>query len=183
MVRVMTRNESGFTLIEIIAALVLVGILATGGTYALSKAVETYMMTKVNSAMAQKTQAAINRMIIDFTYIDTAATAVKASSTTSLTYVGDFPTYPQGIGGGVESDEITLSQTDDTILYDGDVLLDNVKANTLAFVYVDSAGNSETSFASDTVLVKVSFTIKIANDYEQPYSMQAVVGKVANVGS
>jgi len=175
----MQRDSRGFTLIEIIAVLVLVGILGAGGAYAISKAAEAYVFTRDNASMAQKIQAAITRMAVDFTYLDTAATAAQSSDGVSFTYVGDYPYYPQAIGDAPVTETHTITQTGTELLYDGDVLLDNVADGTLDISYLDSGGTDEGSFTADTVIVKATFTVRVADDYEIPYTMQTYVDKTA----
>lgn len=177
----MTQDAKGFTLIEIIAALVLVGILATGGTYAISKAVEAYMFTQKNASMAQKTQAAIDRMIVDFTYIDKTATEGETNGPTSFTYVGDYPEFPQNVADAPVSETHTIVQSGENIMYDGQILLDNVKAGSLDISYLTIGGVDDGTFTADTVIVNVAFTVNIANDQEVDYAMQAVVGKDTGV--
>ena len=50
------RSQKGFTLIEIVVTLVLVGILAALGGFGIVQAVKGYITVKENSAITQKAQ-------------------------------------------------------------------------------------------------------------------------------
>lgn len=165
------QGDKGFTLIEIIVVLILVGILAAGGAMMISKAIEGYIFARDNDAIAQKTQAALNRMIVEFTYLDKDNTTGTGSS---ITYDADFPT-------GTET--VTLSQTDDEILYNNGsgnaVLIDNVATNGLQFTYRKiSDGTSSSTFGTDTEIIEVALTVQAANDVNKVFTARAAVDKL-----
>jgi prepilin-type N-terminal cleavage/methylation domain-containing protein len=75
------KNQSGFTLIEAIVVLVIVGILAVGLSLGLVKGVQNYIFASEATHLSQKAQVALAR--IDKELIDVTA----ISSTTSSTQV------------------------------------------------------------------------------------------------
>jgi len=171
------QRDKGFTLIEIIVALILVGILAAGGAMMISKAIEGYVFARDNDAIAQKTQMALNRMALDFTYIDQAATAAQSSSDTSFTYTGDYPAFSGAVA--TESHTITIAGT--TLTYDGFVLIDNVAAGGLAFSYFDTYSGADTgAFGAATSLVGVSLTVQAANGQNKTYTSRFAVSKTGS---
>ena len=131
------KKESGFTLIEMIATLVLVGILAAIAGMGIVTSVQGYLFAKENATIAQKAQLTIQRIAEEVKYIAN----VTLANPTSIVYAYDH-------GGGVigsraigwVSDEIKI--IDGTTLPDtdtGDVLVNAVNSFTLG--YVDNSGD------------------------------------------
>ncbi len=61
-----SRNQKGFTLIEIIAVLLLVGILAGIFGFGITAGIRGYLLAQENSAMSQKAQLAMKRLTREF---------------------------------------------------------------------------------------------------------------------
>ena len=78
----MRQNQYGFTLIEVIASLVIIGILAMMTSVGISKIFEGYLFTKDNAKTTMRAQVVLTRLMKEFSSID----AVDSSSKTSLTY-------------------------------------------------------------------------------------------------
>jgi prepilin-type N-terminal cleavage/methylation domain-containing protein len=99
------RNKRGFTLIEVIAVLVLVGIIAAVAGLGIVKVAEGYLFARLNAEAAQKTQIAIARITKELA----TATAVTAAGASSVTFTrpespGSSTTYTNVIdfsGGAV----------------------------------------------------------------------------------
>jgi prepilin-type N-terminal cleavage/methylation domain-containing protein len=75
-------DEKGFTLIEVIVSLVLIGIMAAIAGMGLVRIVEGYVFAKKNAETAQKAQIAIARIAKELG----AATGITAAGTASITY-------------------------------------------------------------------------------------------------
>jgi prepilin-type N-terminal cleavage/methylation domain-containing protein len=118
-------SQAGFTLIEIIVSLILVGVLAAMGGMAIVQVVQGYMMTRENSATTQKAQLAMSRItreIIEMINIPSDATATALP----INNAGGNRTI------GLNSGALKMAFGADT-LTNGDILIDNVSAFTLVY--------------------------------------------------
>ncbi|MCA1986525.1 MAG: prepilin-type N-terminal cleavage/methylation domain-containing protein, partial [Desulfovibrio sp.] len=88
-----TRStQHGFTLVEMIASLVILGVVAMVGTLGMAEVMRSYVMTSDHSSMSQKTQVALARLYLELQHL----AEVTASGDTSITYRPRF-TFAQGI--------------------------------------------------------------------------------------
>ncbi len=125
------RNESGFTLIEIIVSLVLVGMMAAIAGMGIVTGTKGYLLAKENSHMAQKAQLAmarIQRELMEFT--DIAATHSNP----------DYIIYDNTSGRhAIAMDNTTIKMYNLTAgatslpSDEGDILVDNVNNFTLSY--------------------------------------------------
>ncbi|KQC10678.1 MAG: hypothetical protein APR62_11745 [Smithella sp. SDB] len=134
--RQIIRLPKGFTLIEVIFSLLLVGVLALVGGMAIVQAVKGYTTVKDNSAISQKAQLAIsriNREIIEMINIPTDATE---------TYIPI-----RNINGdriiGLDNGAVKIALSPAT-LTNGDILVDNVSDFTLKYYSRADYGTSAT---------------------------------------
>jgi len=127
------KNQAGFTLIEVIVTLILVGIVALMGGMAIVQVTQGYIFTKDNAALTQKAQLATSRItkeIVEMTGISADATASTLPLKNNIRNVtiglnnGSIKIAPEGTGLG-----------------SGDILLNNVHAFTLTYYSKDNAGN------------------------------------------
>ena len=84
-----TTNEKGFTLIEVIVTLILVGITAALAGMWIVNVANGYVFTKMNASTVQKAQLAMTRLTMEFTRIKTVDDA--NSSPTQITYTRTGP--------------------------------------------------------------------------------------------
>jgi prepilin-type N-terminal cleavage/methylation domain-containing protein len=145
-------NQDGFTLIEIIISLVLIGIIAAFSAMGVSSIVNGFLITRANAATTQKGQLAMARLVTEFKCITSVDSA--ASGPTSIT----FTSYRQGVAG-----VHVVSWTADTITMDGDILTDNVAGLDLG--YFDSySGAKQGTWASSRRMIQVTLSLKGANN-------------------
>ena len=131
------QSQRGFTLIEIIVVMIVLGIMVLMGSFGLERAIDGYNLARENSEISQKAQNALDRLAIELSHIpfNTGMSRYKISAGTagSLTYTANF--------GG--ADEIhTFTQSGDQLRWDNLPLTDLVTANGLQFSYLDKDGNT-----------------------------------------
>jgi prepilin-type N-terminal cleavage/methylation domain-containing protein len=145
-------NQKGFTLIEIIVSLVLVGIIAAFSAMGVSSIVEGFLITKANAETTQKGQLAIARLVREFVCITSVDPA--ASGPTSIT----FTSYRQDVAG-----VHVVSWTADILTIDGDILTDNVAGFDLG--YLDSYGGAKQgTWVSSRRMIQITLSLKGANN-------------------
>jgi len=145
-------NQDGFTLIEIIISLVLVGIIAIFSAMGVSSIVEGFLITRANAETTQKGQLAMARLLREFVCI-TSVDPVTSSPTSII-----FTSYKQGIAG-----VHVVSWTADTLTLDGDILTDNVAGFDLG--YLDSySGAKQGTWASSRRMIQITLSLKGANN-------------------
>lgn len=133
----MKKHEAGFTIIELIVSLVLVGIMASVAGMGIVAGVRGYLFAKDNAAISGKAQLAMSRM--NRTFMEVLDITTVGTSPTRVTY--------NRLSGGVSTQEtLYLNTTDNTIKIaaggnpsGGDTLVDHVSS--LALTYKKGAAN------------------------------------------
>ena len=145
----MLKQENGFTLVELIVTIVLVGIVGTFTTLFMYTGLNAYMRTKDTAEGALKAQIALNRISMELRDIDeidafTANTTIDYGSSTLLgdrqiTYDGAADTISMDINGNVN------------------VLLDDVQSFTMTAAYADLNNSGDGN--NEVEAIDVSFTV------------------------
>ncbi|MCX6701245.1 MAG: prepilin-type N-terminal cleavage/methylation domain-containing protein [Methanomicrobiales archaeon] len=125
------RKEAGFTLIEIIVSLILIGIMASVAGMGIVAGIRGYMFARDNADVSQKAQLAMSRL--NRTFMEVLDVTTVGSSPTRVTY--------NRLSGGVITQEtLYLDTTDHTIKIavggnasGGDALVDNVSSIALTY--------------------------------------------------
>jgi prepilin-type N-terminal cleavage/methylation domain-containing protein len=139
----MRNKEAGFTLIEIIVTLVLVGILSVFAGLFLTSFLNSYFLVKNNSDTAMKAQMAMDRISAELK----VASAVSVVTDNSLiTY-----TNPSGAGRTIKflGSNLYLSTPSDNLL------IDHIQAFQLIATY----RNVYNIAANDMAFIDVGFTV------------------------
>ncbi len=139
----MRNNARGFTLIEIISTLVLIGVLGTIAVLFMGNFLTGYTTVKNNSSAALKAQMALNRISLELKEISALYSLTNNANITYKNSLGDNRTI-KFAGSG-----IYISTTED------DLLIDNVSKFTLSAAY-DNVYNIA---ANDVAYIDIGFTV------------------------
>ena len=155
------NNQLGFTLIEAIAVLVIMGILAVGLSIGLVQGVQNYVFASEATHLSQKAQVALAR--IDKELID--VTAISAISASQVDYTRPYsPPSCQRVLGC----QFRIQMLNDNKIYlqginpafDQQVLINNVAAYTLTFNnYAGTAWSIETPDNTVNNLAQISVSL------------------------
>ncbi len=110
------NREAGFTLIEVVVTLVLVGIMAAVAGMGIVQGVQGYVFARENACTTQKAQLAMSRMsreLLELTHVTTAAGNQIVYDRDSLSH--------------------TITFASGTITIDGNVLVDDVSSLSLSY--------------------------------------------------
>jgi len=116
----------GFTLIEIVFVVVLLGVISVVTTLGFSRTAEEYLLVKENTVLAQKAQVALNRIFIELMQGDNAGAGVVFEAAKL-----QFPSSAS------DTKSVVFKKVGTNLLYNDIVLCDNV--NELNFDYAPSA--------------------------------------------
>jgi prepilin-type N-terminal cleavage/methylation domain-containing protein len=152
-------NQRGFTLIEFIVVMIILGILVFGGVLGLRQVMDGYGIARDNSASTQKVQNALDRIVIELSRITYNGTSqhynVTAGTAGSISYTANF--------GGADENH-TIDQSGSLVRMDSDsalVLTDQVTANGLQFSYMDGSGNAVTATDATMRMIGIALTVQV----------------------
>ena len=153
----MRKQEAGFTLIEIVVTLVLVGILSVFAGLFMTTFLNGYFMVKNNSDTAMKAQMALDRISIELR--DISPVSVSVPSPVSVLTDNSLITYTNSLGVGrtikIDGSNILLSTSADNIL------IDHVEAFQLSAAY----NNVYNILNDDVAFIDIGFTVSGYNPF------------------
>ena len=155
--------EGGFTLLELITSLVLLGLLAAVFGLGIVDAVKSNAFSRANVQLAQKGQLAMTRISREIRELTTIEAISGVSDETYIIY----HRLPADTTQPAQRYEIHFYPNDQTLRIQGDILVDKVRGFSLNYysgsgAYQDS-GNW--SWGNDPLLLS---TIKVALQLERP---------------
>lgn len=145
-----TVGQGGFTLIEMIVSLVLLGVLTAFAGMGVVSLVEAFWLTRMNAETTQKGQLAMSRLAKEFTHIR----YVTAGSATSITYTS----YRQGVPA-----VHTVSLSGDLLTLDGDALTDRVAQFELGYLDSNSSAK-QPAWSASTRILEFAIHLRGANN-------------------
>lgn len=134
-------REAGFTLVEVIASLVLIGIVAAALGTAIVHGMQGFVFTRENIAVAQKAQLALSRIQLELTGLTELDAAASGANCLRYRVATESPYY-RAIGLNNGNLELAVSDINDQGCpgsgNPGVTLVDRVNAFTLQ--YEDTSG-------------------------------------------
>jgi len=138
------EKPAGFTLIEVIVAMVIIGILAVGAGFGLIRVVEGYVFSRQNTEALQEAHDKINRAAIEFSYMD----AIDSRTTSTISYTA------------VDGDGNSGSRT-----------CPPPSGLTFSYYYYDAAGNLQAASIPDKVqLIEISLDVTTGGGGSRTFS-------------
>ena len=160
------KNDKGFSLIEIIVVLVLIGILATGASLFLITGVKGYLFAAKNSETTMKVQNALERLTLELRDAISITQPSSNNVVTSITYTVQegSTSVPKTVSfvSGTKSLTITgYGPTGIALVGVTPTLLDNVQNFSLAVVCLemDPSPHTTGTTTQEVRYVDVSTTI------------------------
>ncbi len=142
-------GQEGFSFIEMIATLVIMGIIGAGIAMYFVNSVEGFLLARANNEAFQKMALAVERLAREMKYMD----AVSSTSANSICYTRDGTDFCVAMSGS----NVVMTRESETAA----ALIDSVNAFTLDFY--DGDGNAWTTLADQTIdgLSRVVITLTV----------------------
>lgn len=154
-----TSDEKGFTLIEVIITLVLVGITAALAGMWIVSVVNGYVFAKMNANAVQKGQLAMTRLAKEFIAIKSVSSDAGNTNGTKITYTRTDSLL-------ITTPDYTASRTGNgPLLLNGNILTDSVSGFTLQ--YCDNATSCAaigSTWSPTSRIIQITLTLMGAND-------------------
>ncbi len=154
------KGSGGFTLIEMIASLAIVSILAGIAGLGLVQITEGFLLSRVGADTAQKAQLAMTRMVKEFDHIIDVPSGSSQSITFDSFHADDAIDTVRSFTlswNGTAGDPLVLTCLDCPGGSVSEPLTDNVVQFSLSYLYYDTSGNLVTA-ASRTPEWTAAFT-------------------------
>ena len=149
------KKHKGFTLIEVIATMLILGIVAAFAGYGIVNGIQSYMFTVEKTEIAQETRLAMYRIISELRDINTLVSATTDSIRYESTQRGSGVQFTIRYNAASSYKPVEIVDGRSGTAY---TLMENV--NGLTFKYTDSDGVEKNSFNTSNPLTQLR-SIKI----------------------
>jgi prepilin-type N-terminal cleavage/methylation domain-containing protein len=149
------RREKGFTLIEVIVSLILLGIVSAIAGMGFVTVARGYVFAKLNAEMVEKGQTAITRMVKELSNC-----TVTAGNATSVTFTRQSDGTTHTVSWAGAGNPLVFTDTNDT-------LTDNV--SNFGLVYRKNDGNVVTATDKDQSQIEITIELIAADGSTHPF--------------
>jgi prepilin-type N-terminal cleavage/methylation domain-containing protein len=169
--RIKRISTNGFTLIEMIASIVIIGILAALVSIGVASIFEGYIFTKKNADTAMRAQIALTRLMKEFSSID----GVYSGTKTSITY-----SYYNEDGTSIPYPYRTVSWSGTPnapapLLLGGNTLAENVSDFELKYyTSYNDAGDNLWEISESEKIIGITLKIIGASDVVSSFSTRVI---------
>jgi prepilin-type N-terminal cleavage/methylation domain-containing protein len=164
-------DRQGFTLIELIMVIVVLGILVLGGIFGLRQVMDGYTLAQANANSTQKAQNAMDRITIELSHItynvSGARYNVSAGTVNSITYTANF--------GGADESGTIINLSGTQVLLKNFPLTDSVATNGLQFSYLDGNGNAVGATSTNMRLIHIALTVQVTPSATRIYNARVAL--------
>jgi prepilin-type N-terminal cleavage/methylation domain-containing protein len=147
------QNPYGFTLIEVIMAIVIVSIISVLAGMGLVQITNAYVFAKKNAVAAEQAQITLTRLTKEFSAIQ----SISAATATSMTYTRSGTSHT-----------LTWAGANQPITLDGDILMDKVNSFNLSCYDISTVSPpftlSPVTINKRTAVIEMTITINVYAD-------------------
>jgi prepilin-type N-terminal cleavage/methylation domain-containing protein len=141
--------KRGFSLVEMVCVLAMLSILAAAASIGITRSVEQFNFVKYNDALTQKIQVALNRMLVELSYLDRTKNTMAGNSSSI--------TFPTTLTSGVVSEpNHTFNFINGILYWDTVPLCDEIDSFNLRY---QTSAASVATITSPSDLLKIEVTL------------------------
>jgi prepilin-type N-terminal cleavage/methylation domain-containing protein len=160
------RRNSGFTLVELIISIALIGMVAAVGTSILKDTLTATTIVNANAGSAGRARYALERLAREIREVkyDGGQYCINTMNAARLVYYKTSGTYNSNCAANAVTVTINSSGASLTLGYSSpavvSTLSNDVDANGLRFVYYRSDGTTVANNAADVQIIQITLTVR-----------------------